>query len=83
MKGVMNFGRREKLSPMFIGLYEILREIREVAYEIALPPTLSSVYHVFHVSMLRRQVRRLRSKKIPLVKVKWRHRLVVEDTWET
>ncbi|XP_075082496.1 uncharacterized protein LOC142166856 [Nicotiana tabacum] len=53
MKGIMRFGRKGKLSPRYIGLYPILERIGLVAYRLALPPELSSVHPVFHVSMLR------------------------------
>ena len=52
----MRFGRRGKLSPRYIGLFEVLRRVGEVAYELALPLSLSVVHPVFHVSMLRRYV---------------------------
>jgi len=45
-----------KLSPKFIGPYQILRKIGPVAYEIALPPQLSNLHSVFHVSQLRKYV---------------------------
>ena len=50
----MSFGKSGKLSPRFIGLFEILERIGEVAYRLALPPQLSGVHNVFHVSMLRK-----------------------------
>jgi len=56
MKGVMRFGKKCKLSPRFIGPFEVLRRIGEVAFELALPPNLSSVHPVFHVSMLRKYI---------------------------
>ncbi|XP_055826394.1 uncharacterized protein LOC129894772 [Solanum dulcamara] len=56
MKGVMRFGRKGKLSPRFIGPFEILARVGEVAYRLALPPSLSTVHNVFHVSMLRKYV---------------------------
>ena len=43
-----------KLSPRFIGPYEILERIGPVAYQLALPPELTKLQDVFHVSMLRR-----------------------------
>ncbi|XP_070010923.1 uncharacterized protein [Nicotiana sylvestris] len=52
MKGVMRFGKKGKLSLRFIEPFEVLRRIGEVAYELALPSSLSSVHPVFHVSML-------------------------------
>ena len=36
MKWVMRFGRKEKLSQRYVGLYEILQRVGEVAYELAL-----------------------------------------------
>ncbi|XP_060182274.1 uncharacterized protein LOC132611935 [Lycium barbarum] len=54
MKGVMRFGKKGKLIPRFIGPFEILRRVGEVAYELALPPGLSGVHLVFHVSMLKK-----------------------------
>ena len=54
MKGVMRFGKRGKLSPRYIGPFEVLKRVGEVAYELALPPGLSGVHQVFHVSMLKK-----------------------------
>ncbi|XP_070007786.1 uncharacterized protein [Nicotiana sylvestris] len=54
MKGIMTFEKKGNLSPRFIGPFEVLRRVREVAYELDLPPNLSGVYLAFHVSMLRK-----------------------------
>ncbi|XP_020982544.1 uncharacterized protein LOC110273726 [Arachis duranensis] len=54
MKGVMKFGKRGKLNPRYIGSFEILDRIDAVAYRLALPPELSMIHPVFHVSMLRK-----------------------------
>ena len=48
------YSKRGKLSPRFIGPFEILERVDTVAYWLALPPSMSGVYEVFHVSMLRR-----------------------------
>ena len=101
MKGVMRFGKRGKLSPRYIGPFEVLKRVREVSYELALPQRLLGVHPVFQVSMLKkyhgdgnyiirwdtvlfyenlfygeepvsildREVRKLRSKEIASIKV--------------
>ena len=53
-RGVVRFGKRGKLSPRFIEPFEILERIGTVAYWLALPPSMSGVQEVFHVSMLRK-----------------------------
>ena len=52
----MRFGKKGKLRPRFIGPFEILSRVEEVAYKLALPPSLSAVHPVFHVSMLRKYI---------------------------
>ncbi|XP_050886111.1 uncharacterized protein LOC127091493 [Lathyrus oleraceus] len=95
--------KSRKLSPRYIGSYQIIERIREVAYRFSLPPSLSEMHDVFHVSQLRKfipyslqpilpdsievevdltfeplpshiagqEVKVLRNKEIPLVKVQW------------
>nr|CAD1836349.1 unnamed protein product [Ananas comosus var. bracteatus] len=114
MRGVKRFGERGKLSPRYIGPYEILERIGMVAYRLALPPKLAGVHNVFHVSnlckymhdpehvlvyeppelqddmsyeefpveILAREVRKLRNRGIPYVKVRWSNHDDREATWE-
>ena len=49
---MVRFGKRGKLSPRFIGPFEILERIGTIAYRLALPPSMSGVHEVFHVSIL-------------------------------
>ncbi|XP_060216557.1 uncharacterized protein LOC132644034 [Lycium barbarum] len=56
MKGVMRFGKKEKLTSRYIGPYRILRRVGKVAYELEFPQDLIDVHQVFHVSMLRKCV---------------------------
>ncbi|XP_073133413.1 uncharacterized protein [Henckelia pumila] len=49
---VMRFGLKDKLTPRFIGSFEILENVGDVAYLLALPPYLSSIHNVFHVSLI-------------------------------
>ncbi|KAL4273223.1 hypothetical protein GQ457_13G024290 [Hibiscus cannabinus] len=53
-KKVMRFGRKGKLSPRYIGPYEIVERVGSVAYRLLLPPELERIHDVFHVSMLRK-----------------------------
>ncbi|XP_040948616.1 uncharacterized protein [Gossypium hirsutum] len=53
-KKVLRFGGKGKLSPRFIGPYEIVKRIDPIAYRLALPPELEKIHNVFHVSILRR-----------------------------
>ena len=53
MRGVMQFGKKGKLSPHFIGPFEITQIVGKLAYRIALPPDLVEMHDVFHVSILR------------------------------
>ncbi|KAJ8755137.1 hypothetical protein K2173_018935 [Erythroxylum novogranatense] len=53
-KGVLRFGSKGKLSPRYIGPYEILERIGPLAYRLALPSEMSQMHDVFHASMLRR-----------------------------
>ena len=114
-KKVMRFRKKGKLSPRFIGPYEVIEKVGLVAYGLALPSDLENIHNVFHVSMLRRyrsdpshvvfsetielrpdltyeeepveilarEVKELRNKKIPLVKVLWRNHKTEEATWES
>ena len=53
-RGVVKFDKRGKLSPRFIGRFEILERVGSVVYRLTLPLSMSGVHEVFHVSILRR-----------------------------
>ncbi|XP_073221468.1 uncharacterized protein [Cicer arietinum] len=54
--GVGRALKMRKLTPRFIGPYQILKRVGNVAYQIALPPSLSNLHSVFHVSQLRKYI---------------------------
>ena len=54
LKGTKRFHVKGKLAPRFIGPFEITARRGEVAYQLELPPELSDVHNVFHVSQLRK-----------------------------
>ena len=94
--------REERYIHDTLDHFEILKRVGKVAYRLILPPKMSGVYNVFHISMLRRivhdsshkinfkdievndnetyheapvnileqGVKKLRTKKIPVVKVR-------------
>ena len=113
-KGILRFVKKGKLSPRYIGPYEILERIGTLAYRLDLPPKLSRIHNVFHICMLRKyvphhfhvirpepielqpdltyaaepiqilskEVKQLRSKRVPLVKVLWPNQHREEATWK-
>jgi hypothetical protein len=54
MRGLHRFKIQGKLAPRYIRSFKILEQIGEVTYQLELPPHLSDVYDVFHVSQLRK-----------------------------
>jgi hypothetical protein len=56
-KGVQRFGIKGKLAPRYIGPYEIKKTCGPLAYELRLPPHMSAIHDVFHVSQLKKCIR--------------------------
>ncbi|KAJ8630515.1 hypothetical protein MRB53_023838 [Persea americana] len=55
-RGTLIFGEKGNLAWRYIGPFEIRTRIGDVAYKLQLPPELSGVHDIFHVSMLKKYV---------------------------
>ncbi|XP_073298299.1 uncharacterized protein [Primulina huaijiensis] len=58
MKGVVRFSKAGKLNPQYVGPFEILEKVGTLGCRLALPlpPNMSRIHNVFHVSQLRRYI---------------------------
>ncbi|GJW60777.1 reverse transcriptase domain-containing protein [Tanacetum coccineum] len=113
-KGVVHFGKRSKLSPRYMGPFEIVERVGPVDYRVRLPQELVGVHDTFHMSNLKkcladvtlhvpleevkindklhfveeptkimdREVKKLKKRRIPIVKVRWNSRRGPKFTWE-
>jgi hypothetical protein len=54
IRGLHRFKVQGNLTPRFIRPFKILEKRGEVAYQLELPPQLSDVHDVFHVSQLKK-----------------------------
>jgi hypothetical protein len=63
LRGTKRFHVKGKLSPWYVGPYPIVKRIGKVAYKLKLPPELTGVHPVFHVSQLRKCV--VVNKRVP------------------
>ncbi|GJZ48699.1 hypothetical protein Tco_0602531 [Tanacetum coccineum] len=88
-KGVVRFGKRGKLNPMYVGPFKVLENVRSVAYKLELPEELNRVHNTFHlqfieepVEIMDREVKQLRKSCVLIVKVRWSSRRGPEFTWE-
>jgi hypothetical protein len=57
MRGTRRFKVKGKLAPRYVGPFKIVDRRGEVAYRLELPPQLSDVHDVFHMSQLKKCLR--------------------------
>ncbi|GJT97794.1 hypothetical protein Tco_1093312 [Tanacetum coccineum] len=53
-KGVVCFGKKDKLAPRYVRPFEIIERIGSVAYHLRFPQELSSVHDTFHLSNMKK-----------------------------
>jgi hypothetical protein len=68
IQGMRRFKVKGKLSPRFIGPFQILKRVGEVAYQLELPDHLADVHDVFHVSQLKKYLR-VPEEQLPMEKL--------------
>nr|GEW45035.1 putative reverse transcriptase domain-containing protein [Tanacetum cinerariifolium] len=83
-KGMVRFGKKEKLAPRFIGPFEIAERIGSVAYRLRLPEELNGVHDTFHipVEILEREFKKLKRSRIAIIKVCWNLKHGPAFKWE-
>ncbi|XP_037497395.1 uncharacterized protein LOC110010929 [Jatropha curcas] len=82
--------KKRKLSPRFIGPYEIIEHVGTYRSDPLHVISVESVtiesnltYEEEPVRILAREIKELRNKRIPLVKVLWTNHKTKEATWES
>ena len=78
MRGVKRFRMKGKLAPRYIGPFRVLSRHGEVAYQLELPPSLSAVHNVFHVSQLKKCLR-VPEEQVPLEELSVQDDLTYEE----
>jgi hypothetical protein len=65
LRGTQRFKVEGKLAPRYVGPFKVIDHKGEVAYQLELPPQLSDVHDVFHVSQLMKCLRVL-EEQLPM-----------------
>jgi hypothetical protein len=55
-----------KLTPRYVGPYQITKRIGSLAYQLALPETMAGVHPMFHVSRLKKSGKAVEAKQVPM-----------------
>jgi hypothetical protein len=78
MKSVKCFGVKRKLALRYVGPFQIIGKSGAVTYKIQLPPEMSAIFNVFHVSQLKKCLR-VPGERVPLEDIKLESNLTYEE----
>jgi hypothetical protein len=78
MKSVKCFDVKRKLAPRYVGPFQIIGKSGSVVYKIQLPPKMSAIFNVFHVSQLKKCLR-FPEERVPLRDIKLESDLTYEE----
>ncbi|GJU18541.1 putative reverse transcriptase domain-containing protein [Tanacetum coccineum] len=86
-KGVVRFGKKGTLAPRYMGPFEIVECVGPVAYRLKLPQELTCIDENLRfvkepIEIVERDVKKLKRRRIPLVKVRWNSQQGAQYTWE-
>ncbi|GJW75148.1 putative reverse transcriptase domain-containing protein [Tanacetum coccineum] len=83
-KGVVQFGRRGKLSLCYIGSFKILSRVDEELIIQLDEVRIDEKLHFIEkpIEIMDREVKQLKQSRIPIVKVRWNSSRGPEYTWE-
>ncbi|GJV67412.1 putative reverse transcriptase domain-containing protein [Tanacetum coccineum] len=79
-KGVVRFGKKGKLAPRYVGPFEIVEYVQVPLEEVEIDENLRLVE--VPIEIIERDVKKLKRRRIPLVKVRWNSQQGPEFTWE-
>ena len=65
IRGTRRFQIEGKLAPRYIGPFKINRKVGAIAYRLELPPEMSDIHNMFHVSQLKKCLR-VPEEQVPL-----------------
>ncbi|GJU12738.1 putative reverse transcriptase domain-containing protein [Tanacetum coccineum] len=73
-KGVVRFGKKEKLAPRYVGPFKIVECVGPIDENLRFVEE--------PIEIVARDMKKLKRRRIPLVKVRWNSRQGAEYTWE-
>jgi hypothetical protein len=79
IRGLRRFKVKGKLSPRFIGPFQVLQRVGEAAYRLDLPKQLSDVHDAFHISQLKRGLKPHDKEPLPMDELNVKEDLTITE----